>query len=385
MIPKNRCLVAFLLSAGVLAPSSVGAPTIVRAPSPAQAPDAQPEMLDKLLGPIALYPDPLVLQILECAVKPDQVTKLNDWVKKNPEVKGTAAQDATTAAGFEPSFVAIVMFPQVVKMMADQPDWTRDLGKSFTEDRSGVFASVQRLRMQAQAMGNLKTSEQQKVETVTTDGGQQVIIIQPANPEIVYVPTYPPVVYTQPPPSSGQVAGAGLVGFTAGIIIGAAIADDDCGWGYNRGLCNEGYEQREDMVQQRGENQSNRQNTRSENQTGRQESHSENQAGRQESQAGRQESRGSGSASSQSAGGQQAARGSANQARGSAPASQSTAGQRSGTGSGATSGYQNGSAERQASSRGRSSTSSQASGSRGGGSRSSGGGSRGSGGGGRGR
>src|SRR5262245_9127845 len=84
-------------------------------PQPATPPAAQPvapDKLDKALGPIALYPDALVLQILECSTKPDQVKKLADWMKKNPDLKGTAAQDAAVAEGFDPSFVAVVMFPE---------------------------------------------------------------------------------------------------------------------------------------------------------------------------------------------------------------------------------------------------------------------------------
>ncbi len=340
----------------------------------------QPENLDALMAPIALYPDALALQILDCSSSPDQIKKLNDWTKKNSDVKGTAAQDAATAAGFEPHFVAIVMFPQVVQMMVDKPGWTRDVARAFTDDRSGLLASIQRLRRQAHSLGNLTTTEQQKVETVTTGSSQQVIVIQPANPEIVYVPTYTSVAYTQPPPppSSGQVVGAGVIGFTAGVIIGAAIADDDCGWAYNGGLCDEGYEHREEMAQQRGQNQSNRQDSRTEKRSGRQDSRSENQAGRQENQTGRQERRGSGSGSNQSGGGQQAGLGNANEARGSTPSSKSTAGQRVGTRSGAMSGYQSGSKEREASSRGRNSTSSKSSGGgRGGGCGRGGGGGRG--------
>jgi hypothetical protein len=85
--------------------------------------------------------------------------------------------------------------------MNDKPDWTRDVAKAFTEDRNGVFKSIQGLRKQAQSMGNLATSEQQQVETVKTQSGNEVIVIQPANPQVVYVPQYnPQVVYTQPPP-----------------------------------------------------------------------------------------------------------------------------------------------------------------------------------------
>lgn len=394
MTSTSYSLVAvFLLCVSTSDGTSIAAPYASGAsfPSGGEAALIQPEKLDALMAPIALYPDALVMQILQCSSAPDQIKRLNDWIKKNPGVKGAPAQDAATAEGFEPNFVAIVLFPTVVQMMVEKPDWTRDLAKAFADDRSGVFASIQRLRKQAQDIGNLTTNEQQQVQNVTVESGQQVIVIQPANPQIVYVPTYnPTIVYTQPPPPD-QTATAALVGFTAGIIIGAAIADDDCGWGYRGScLCDEGYEEytehRENMAAQRGENQSNRQQSRTDKQSGRQDTRSENQTGRQEghseNQANRQESRGSGSsASGQSAGSQQAGRGAANEARGSAQGG-SAPSQRSGTSSSAMSGYQNGSAEKASSARGRGSMSGK---SGGGASGRSSGGSRGGGGGGGGR
>ena len=377
------------------------------------APASQPEKLDTLLAPIALYPDALILQILQCAPAPDQLRKLNDWIKTNPDVKGTAAQDAIAAEGYEMDFVAIVLFPAIVKRMVDEAAWTRDIAAAFTSDRAGVFASIQRLREQARSMGNLATNEQQSVETVTTGSGTEVIVIQPANPQVVYVPQYnPTVVYTQPPPppSNDQAVAAGLLGFGVGVIIGAAIADDNdsyygCGgWGYRGGMCEEGwedyydhrenmandyYEHRENMSAQRGENQGQRQDKRTENQTTREASRTENQTGRQdtrtENQTGRQDSRGTGqsSASGQAAGGKQAQGGTASSSgKGASKGSAVTPSTRAGTNSGAFSGYQKGSSERQASSRGQSSASSASRSS--GGSRGGGGGSRG-GGGGRGR
>src|SRR5262245_55477869 len=288
-------LVAAAFLGIAMSPSSA-APLPQPATPPAPAAPAQPaapDTLDKALGPIALYPDALVLQILECSTKPDQVKKLADWMKKNPDLKGTAAQDAAVAEGFEPSFVAVVMFPQVVTQMADQPDRTKALGEAFTTNRKGVFASIQRLRTQAQSVGNLQSSEHQSVETVTTKSGDQVIVIQPSNPEVVYVPQYnPQVVYTQPPPPPppGAPPGAGLLAFTGGVILGAAIANNnnDC-WGYHGGMNADNYENftrhRENMASQRAENQSNRQQGRTERQSGRQESSSANQAQRQQNRA----------------------------------------------------------------------------------------------------
>ena len=114
-------------------------------------------------------------------------------------MKGSELQKAAEKAGFEPSFVALAPFPQVVDLMAGNPTWTSQLGGAFAVDKEAVFDSIQRLRAKSQAVGNLKSTPQQTVETQTTQGGQQVIVIEPANPQVVYVPQYnPQVVYTQP-------------------------------------------------------------------------------------------------------------------------------------------------------------------------------------------
>lgn len=115
---------AISLSCSIATPASFAASQAASAGTAAALQPVAPEQLDKLLAPIALYPDPLVLQIVQCSASPEQVTKVSDWLKRNPDLKGTAIQDAATAEGFEPSYVAIVLFPQVVHAMADKPDWT---------------------------------------------------------------------------------------------------------------------------------------------------------------------------------------------------------------------------------------------------------------------
>lgn len=362
---------------------------------------ATPETLDKLLAPIALYPDALVTQVLTCAAKPDQVKEVSAWLKANPNLAGTAAQDAASDKGFDAAFVAIVLFPDVLNMMAQKLDWTTQLGQAFQQDQTGVFKSIQRLRTQAQAQGNLKTNEQQAVETVKSKSGQDVIVIQPANPQVVYVPQYnPTVVYTQPAPpppppssSSGGKLAAGLVGFTAGVIIGAAADNDNDhyhygygGWGYRgpmlsddgwhdfaehrEDMAKDYYDHRENMSKQRGENttarreasgenQAARQQGRGENQAARSEGRTQNTAARGENQSARQSSRSENQSARQSAYSQNASS-AANQASQrsysgrSSAASPSTA---SKDRSDAFSGYQRGSTERASSSRGNSSLS----------------------------
>ena len=118
---------------------------------------------------------PTLAQILMSATDPKKVTELDTWLKANQKLKGTQPQDAAVKAGFEPSFVALTLFPQVVAKMAEQIAGRR-LGQSFTSDRSAVFDSIQRLRLQAKKVGTLKSSPQQEVETKTTSAGQEVIV-----------------------------------------------------------------------------------------------------------------------------------------------------------------------------------------------------------------
>ena len=196
---------------------------------------ATADELDRLLAPVALYPDQLLAQMLLCAANPAKVAAFDEWLASHQSATGTALQDAARASGFEPSFVALALFPEVVQTMAGRLDWTTKLGEAFAADRSAVFASIQRLRAKARDAGTLKTTPQQEVETKTTSSGQQVIVIEPANPQVVYVPQYDSqVVYTQPATSStvviqkeddddAEAAVAGLIGFTAGVAIGAAM------------------------------------------------------------------------------------------------------------------------------------------------------------------
>jgi hypothetical protein len=201
---------------------------LVACGSSARTQTAQPPTgtLDQLLAPIALYPDSLLAQMLMSATDPAKVTELDKWLKSNAKLKGTQLQDAAVKAGFEASFVALVLFPKVVSYMAEQIAWTRVLGQAFTSDRTAVFASIQKLRKQAQSVGSLKSTPQQEVETKTTSAGEQVIVIEPTNPQIVYVPQYnTEVVYTQAPTTSTviiqeddddaeEAIAAGLMAFT---------------------------------------------------------------------------------------------------------------------------------------------------------------------------
>ena len=298
----------------------------------AQAGQASPRptgTLDQLLAPIALYPDSLLAQMLMSAADPAKITELDKWLKANQKLKGTPLQDAAVKAGFEASFVALVLFPQVVAQMADQIAWTTVLGQSFTSDRNAVFASIQKLRLQAKNVGTLKSSPQQEVETKTTSSGQEVIVIEPTNPQVVYVPQYnTEVVYTQAPTTvvvveedddSDEAVAAGLIGFTAGIAIGAAMDNNyyygPYGWRGGGYMYNDAWDDyydhredaredwqdhREDLNEERGDRAENRSEQRTERagttqaqRTERQQTRQEN---RPESQAQRTERRAQGAA-----------------------------------------------------------------------------------------
>ena len=241
MSRKGLVIVGVVLVLGALL-TAFGRQTVPSTPAPQVAAPAQPvvapEVLDKLLAPVALYPDQLLTQMLLCTGDPPKIQELSGWLVRNSELSGDALQSAAEKAGFQPSFVVLTLFPQVVNYMADNIAWTRELGLAFATDRKGVLDSVQRLRAQAKNTGALKSTPQQTVETKATSSGEQAIVIEPANPQVVYVPQYnPQVVYTGVPATTttivatenddaeAAVLGA-MVGFTAGIAIGAAMDND---------------------------------------------------------------------------------------------------------------------------------------------------------------
>jgi uncharacterized membrane protein YgcG len=356
----------------------------------------KPDELDRLLAPIALYPDALLAQMLQCAQNPAKVAALHEWLASNKSLTGTDLQDAAVKAGFEPSFVALVLFPSVVQYMAEQMQWTTALGKVFTANRSSVFESIQRLRTQAQANGKLKTTAQQEVETKTTSSGQQVIVIEPANPQVVYVPQYnPQTVYTTPAPTTvvvqeddddaDEAVAAGLIGFTAGIAMGAAMDNDyyygPYGWHGGAYMYNDAWDDyydhredaREDWADHRedlSEERTDRARTAQEQRTERTEARSEN---RPQTQAQADARR----AEAQSKASQAKASGATTQgARGYSSSGTQSTRQRTGTSPDTMSGYSSGKSERSASQRGQASRSSAArssGGSRGGGGRGGGG------------
>src|SRR6267143_5676906 len=163
-----------------------------------QAPALPNDQLDSLVAPIALYSDPLLAQTLAASTYPLEVIQLQQWMAKNPNLKDKALADAVSKQPWDPSVQGLVAYPDVVTRMADNIQWTTDLGNAFLAQESDVMDAVQRMRAKAQGKGNLKTSAQQKVES-KTEGGKQVIVVEQADPQVVYVPSYDPVVvYGEP-------------------------------------------------------------------------------------------------------------------------------------------------------------------------------------------
>ena len=207
-----------------------------------QAPKLPNDQLDSLVAPIALYSDPLLAQTLAASTYPLEIIQLQQWMDRNKGLKGKALADAVAKQPWDPSVQGLVEFPDVVQRMAGNVQWTTDLGNAFLAQQSDVMDAVQRMRAKAQGTGNLKTSAQQVVQTETVPSGKQVITVEPAQPDVVYVPSYDPqVVYGAAPPAypyypytyPGYVPGTALA-WGAGIALGAAAWGS---WGGHWGDC----------------------------------------------------------------------------------------------------------------------------------------------------
>jgi hypothetical protein len=192
-------------------------------------PAFKPEELEQMLAPIALYPDSLLTQMLMASTYPLEVVQADRWVKQNKDVKGDALTTAMEAQSWDACVKSLVNFPPVLAMMSEKLDVTVKIGDAFIGQQKDVMATIQKLRAKAHETGNLKTTEEQKVVVE-----KEVIIIESAKPDVVYIPTYSPTVYyaTWPYPAyppvpyypPGYVAGR-AVAFGAGVAVGAA-------WGY---------------------------------------------------------------------------------------------------------------------------------------------------------
>jgi hypothetical protein len=199
----------------------------------------QPEELQNLVAPIALYPDTLVAQILNAATFPDQIAVASYWLQQNKNLSGSALMTAVNGQTWDPSVKALTQFPSVLNNMSQNLAWTSQLGEVYHNQQPEVMSAIQALRAKAKAAGNLKSTSQMTVSTQSGD----VIVIEPATPQIVYVPVYnPAVVYgtpiVTPGYSTADVVATGLLSFGAGVAVGAMMSGGCCEWGWSSWSCN---------------------------------------------------------------------------------------------------------------------------------------------------
>jgi hypothetical protein len=266
-----RCRFVHLIASASLLMGNTPTPLLADTPPPdavaapnsaspvAEAPASESfnsEQLDALLAPVALYPDTLLVQTLMATVYPLDVVAASRWLAdgNNKSLNGAALETALKSQNWDVSVKSLVPFPQVIEMLNQHLEWTQQLGYAMQTQQPDVFDAVQRLRAQAHAAGNLNSNDQQVVSVEPpppppagappppADAPQQVIVIQPAQPDVVYVPAYnPTVVYgawpypaTPPvyyPPPPGYYAGNALL---TGLAFGAGVAITAGLWGWAR-------------------------------------------------------------------------------------------------------------------------------------------------------
>src|SRR6266498_3907593 len=225
---RVRVLASFLVMLLALPPG-------IMAQQPAGSPAFKPEELEQLAAPIALYPDSLVAQILMASTYPLEVVQAERFAKQNKNLKGDALTKTLEAQPWDPSVKSLVNFPQVLTMMSEKLDWTQKLGDAFLAQQKDLMDTIQKLRAKAQAAGNLKTTKEQVVIVE-----EKIIKIEPASPQVIYVPAYNPTVvygawpYPAYPPyyyyPPGYVAGTALLSFGIGLAVGGALWGN-CNWG----------------------------------------------------------------------------------------------------------------------------------------------------------
>src|SRR5215831_10175676 len=239
-------------------PAQQAAPTAAQQPAPAAEPgdnDVQPfkpEELEAIVAPIALYPDPLVAQVLMASTYPLEVIQAARLMKSKPDLKGDALNEELKKYEWDDSVKSLCSFPQTLSVLNEKIDWMQKLGDAFLDQRKETMDAIQRMRAKAQAQGNLQSNEQQKVIVEAApaapaqpgqpapSGEQTIIKIEQTNPQVVYVPSYnPTVVYGPPPPAyppyyypypPAYPWGAAAISFGVGMAVGAAVWGG-CNWG----------------------------------------------------------------------------------------------------------------------------------------------------------
>lgn len=260
----TRSIVLAMASVLALAACGNKTPTEATTTGSAAAPPAtplatnaetwSPEALEELLAPVALYPDPVLMQVLTAATNPQEVLDAGNWLIANPDLSGKSLDEAAEKVGFTAPVRGLIQSPEVVDQMCQSLDWTEQLGQAYVNDQAGVMDAVQRLRRQAKDVGTLKSSPQMTVseEKPAESGGEPVIAVTPPKPDVVYVPQYDPVAAYNPPPASavpvtattaaatttttqqghstGSLIATGVLAFGAGILVNEIFDDDDDYW-----------------------------------------------------------------------------------------------------------------------------------------------------------
>jgi hypothetical protein len=240
----QKVMALFLSSWLLFAPGAIYASPIDQPSGQAISPPVEqqtPGELQQLVAPIALYPDALVSQILAASMYPTEIVEADRWMQEHPDLKGKDLANAVDQQPWDPSIKSLTQFPSVLSNMDKNLSWTSALGEAYVNQSADVMDAVQVMRARAGANGNLKSNEQVKVETE-----EKTIVIEPADPEVVYVPAYDPwIVYGEPlvawpgwyPYPGLYVDGPGVsfgVGFAIGFFAGF-------GWGWHGWGCDWGH------------------------------------------------------------------------------------------------------------------------------------------------
>lgn len=227
-----------LLGSGTLAlaqdPEAAPAPTPQDSQQrPADQPVLSAAQLDNLVAPLALYPDPLLSQVLVACTYPLEVVEAQQWLERNKSLRSDQLMDAAKQQNWDASVQALVAFPDLLTWLNKDIRWTTDVGNAFLAQQPDVMSAVQRMRARAKDSGKLNTTPQQTV-TTETQGDQTAISIQPADPQVIYVPVYDPAYIWGPPlwgyypplyyPTYG-------FGFGYGIRMGFFFGGGWGGWG----------------------------------------------------------------------------------------------------------------------------------------------------------
>lgn len=269
---SSSLILSLLVLAGCNKPADTPQQTgavVATPPQPAPYTPPTADQLAQMVAPIALFPDKLVGQVLAGATYPEQVAAANEWLGQHPSLKGAALQTAEASQPWDVSIKSLTAFPTVLGQMANNGQWTTALGTAYVNDPTDVMNAIQLLRSRARQSGNLKTSQQLRVSTlvrapepayVTRPASYpaviapplQTIVIEPAAPDIVYVPQYnPSVVYGAPVPlypgwvepqpayGSATLVTTGALSFGIGVLVGAAVSQHYApgwhAWGVNWG------------------------------------------------------------------------------------------------------------------------------------------------------